>query len=73
MDWREIKSEFITTPIAAKMLGVGADKIRCAIESGELRAANFSNGQIRPRYKIHREDLAAFVKGRQVQVGSASE
>lgn len=52
----------LTSPQAAKLLGVNADKIRAWIASGELQATNvvLRRGLARPRWRITEADLAAF-------------
>jgi len=58
----------LTPPQAARILGVGADKIHLWIRSGELVAADLASpGSTRPRYRIHPDDLAAFEKSRTVR------
>ncbi|MDZ7620836.1 MAG: helix-turn-helix domain-containing protein [Patescibacteria group bacterium] len=50
----------------AKQLGVGGDKVRTWIESGEMPALNVAatKGK-RPRWRVTEEGLAAFVASRQ--------
>lgn len=55
------KYRFLTAPAAARILGCGVEYIHQCIRSGELKAANFSVGGIRPRWKIDPAELQAFV------------
>lgn len=57
------KREFFTPPEIAALLGVNSTKVLGWCRSGELRSANVSNGR-RPRYRIHRDDLQAFLASR---------
>ena len=59
----KVQKEFTTPPQVAKMFGVNVDKVRGWIESGELIAYNFSNGD-RRRLHIHKDDLDAFMRQR---------
>ena len=62
------KCKTVTPPEAARELGVHPDKITYWIASGELRASNLArdaNGR-KPRYRIMREDLEAFLASRAV-------
>jgi len=57
----------LTCPEVSKKLRIGPDKVRQLIISGELRAKNVaSRSASRPRYRITREDLAAFERARAV-------
>ena len=56
-------NRFLTPPQAAKMLGVGAEKVKAFIDRGELVAFNLSMG-IRPRWRIAPESLQAFLNSR---------
>jgi len=57
--------EWLKTADVAQELGVKPDKIRAWINSGELVAVDISEfrGQ-RPRYRIAREELNAFLERR---------
>ncbi len=61
----------LTTPQAAKLLGVNADKIRAWIACGELPAVNvvLAHGLTRPRWRIAEADLDAFKQRRAAQPG----
>ncbi len=60
-----IECEFLKPPQAARLLGVSPDSVLTWIHSGELRAANLTrtHGK-RPRWRIHRADLVAFLSRR---------
>ena len=58
----------LTPPEVARLFRVDVHKVLTWIRNGELRAVNVAarlGG--RPRYRIDREDLAAFERRRQVQ------
>jgi excisionase family DNA binding protein len=54
---------FLTPPQAAKLLGVGAEKVKAFIDRGELVAINLSMGD-RPRWRIAPDALQVFLKSR---------
>jgi excisionase family DNA binding protein len=54
----------MTPPQIAKRLGVASEKVIGWIDGGELRAVNLSAGEVRPRWRIMPEDLAAFLASR---------
>lgn len=56
----------LTPPQYAKQLGVSTSKILDWIHSGELRAINVGNGNLRPRFLIDIEDISAFENRRSV-------
>ena len=59
-------TEWLTTVDAAKELLVNADKVRSWIEAGELLASDVTIQQGgRPRWRIARRDLDAFLRRRQ--------
>ena len=49
--------EYLTPPQIAKLLGINPDKVRKWIMSGEMRAANVSDSDQRPRWRVHRDDF----------------
>ena len=58
---------FFTPPQAAKLIGVGPEKVLAWIHSGELTATNVAvdaDGE-RPRWRISEDDLAKFLFRRQ--------
>lgn len=56
---------FISPAEAARELGIAAEKVCLWIARGELRATNAAtNPTGRPRWRIHRSDLAVFLAGR---------
>lgn len=58
--------EYSTPPEAAEVLRVDPDTVRGWIESGELAASNLaSRTATRPRWRISREALEAFLAGRE--------
>lgn len=63
--------EFLTPSEVAKLLRVSYEKVLNWIRSGKLTAANLSDG-LRPRYRIERGDVEAFLRSRQVQPPQAT-
>jgi excisionase family DNA binding protein len=59
----EDKADVLTVAGVARFLGVNRGKVLGWIRSGELNAVNLSRGQ-RPRYRVSRHDLDAFMKRR---------
>ena len=58
--------EFFSPPEVARLLRVDASAVRTWIVSGELVASNLaSRGTTRPRWRISREALEAFLAGRE--------
>lgn len=57
---------YLTPPEIAKLLRVAPDKVLGWIRRAELRAVNVGNGT-RPRYRVSREALDAFLQAREVQ------
>lgn len=55
---------YLTPPEAAKIVRVSEEKIVAWIRAGKLRAANVSEGRV-PRFRIHKDDLAAFLRSRE--------
>jgi excisionase family DNA binding protein len=55
--------QFLTPPQIAKRLGVGREKVRQWIRSGELNAINISNN-VQPRHRVAESDIASFLAGR---------
>ena len=59
--------EWFSPPEVAAKFGQRPESIIAAIRTGELPAANFAaKGRTRPRYRIHRDDLEAFIRRRAV-------
>lgn len=58
-------TDFLTPPEIAKLLRVRESKVLGWIRSGRLPAINVSDGQ-RPRYRVRRADLDAFLAGQVV-------
>lgn len=54
----------MTPPEVAKQLRCRASQVLTWIRSGQLKAANLSKSS-RPRYRVHPDDLVAFLKSRQ--------
>ncbi len=55
--------ELLTPPQAARVLGIGKNKIGILINRGDIRATDMSLGTS-PRWKIRRTDLDAFIESR---------
>ena len=63
-----ISREYSTPPEIAQLLRVRVDKVRNWIARGELRASDVSERSGgRPRFRIHRDDLDAFLERRLVK------
>jgi excisionase family DNA binding protein len=62
----EALKPYRTSRAIAKLLRVSPDKVLGWIRRGELRAVNVSN-RSRPQYRVSQDDLAAFLKTREVQ------
>ena len=60
------KRSAFTPPQLGRLWGVSGNKIREWIESYKLSAVNFSEGDIRPRYRVSWEDAERFWKSRMV-------
>jgi len=58
-------SEFVTPPECARLLRIRESKVLNWIRSGRLRACNLSDGR-RPRYRVRRADLDAFLQNQAV-------
>lgn len=65
---------YMTTREVADLLGVGADKVTDWIGVGDLAAVNVAvaSGGIRPRWRISRQALEAFLGSRQSQPAATS-
>jgi excisionase family DNA binding protein len=62
-----VQREFLTPPQAAALLGVDAHKVLVWVRSGELRASDLATRRGgRPRYRIARTDIEAFLNRRSV-------
>lgn len=48
-------------------IGVGIEPVLAWIHSGQLKASNISNSPIRPRWRIAKTDLDAFLETRSNQ------
>lgn len=58
-------TEYLKPPEIANLLRVGGDSVLAWIHSGELRAIDSTMGRgQRPRWRIHRADLEAFLTRR---------
>ena len=57
---------FLTPPEIASILRVKPDKVLDWIRQGKLKAVNVGNGPRRPRYRVSKENLDAFLKLREV-------
>lgn len=56
---------YLSPPQAADLLGIAAEKVCLWIARGELRATNVATTLSgRPRWRIHRADLEAFLNSR---------
>lgn len=64
----EHEHQKLTPPEVARLFRVSNSKVLTWIRNGELRAVNVATrmGGFRPRYRIDREDIAAFERWRQV-------
>lgn len=60
----KLESTHLTVKLAAESIHVSVETILSWIASGELRAANISRSNIRPRWRISKDDLAALMKRR---------
>lgn len=58
--------DYLTPPAVARMLGCAPDSIVAYIRRGQLRAVNLGHA-IRPRWRIHRDDLRAWLDSRSNQ------
>ena len=56
--------DYLSPPEIARLLRVDHNKILLWIHRGELRAADVSLNRKRPRYKVAKTDLAAFLARR---------
>lgn len=61
----DTRPAFLTPPEVARLLRCRESKILAEIRSGRLQSINLSDGQ-RPRYRIARAALDAFLAGRAV-------
>ena len=61
-------AQYVSPPKAADILDCSPEKIIGFIKRGELRAVDLSNhpGMGKPRYRIDKDDLDAFLKTREV-------
>ena len=68
----QTKSEFLTTRQCAEMLSVDVGKIGDWIAAGDLLAVNVAtvSGGIRPRWRISRQALDAFLAARQTRTAT---
>lgn len=65
------RSEFLTPPEVARLLRVRREKVLYWVRRGELPASDLSERRGgRPRFRIARDDLDAFLERRQVPVKS---
>lgn len=63
----DIARTHITPKIGCEMLGVGIETFLSWIHSGQLKASNVSNSNTRPRWRIAKTDLNAFLEARSNQ------
>jgi excisionase family DNA binding protein len=63
---RNNEPPFLTPPEVARLLRVSPEKVYGWIRRGELRAVNVGNCS-RPRYRVSRDNLEAFLAAREVQ------
>jgi excisionase family DNA binding protein len=68
----ELAAKFYTPPEAGRLLGCGSDKVLELIRKGELKAANLSSGQQRPRWRISPADLQDLLDRRSNTVQASS-
>lgn len=68
MTKKEVERTHLTPPVVAQMLGSSPESILSLIHSGELPAVNLSQGGLRPRWRISKKDLTAFLAARSNQV-----
>jgi len=57
---------YLTPPAVGKILGVTPERVIAWIRAGKLRGINLGDGPKRPRYRIDRDDLDAFLRAREV-------
>jgi excisionase family DNA binding protein len=62
---RENEQAYLTPPEISKLLRVSPGKVLGWICCGQLRAVNVGNG-FRPRYRVSRQNLDAFLAAREV-------
>jgi len=63
---RKPRTDKLTPPQVARVLGVSPETVRGWIRSGELKAVNLADPQSpRPRYRIERDALTSFATGRE--------
>lgn len=67
----ESSAEMLDLAGAARLLSLTRQHVASLIHSGDLRGYDVSNGKI-PRWRIAREDLAAFLASRMAR-GSGSD
>jgi excisionase family DNA binding protein len=60
------EQSYLTPSEIARLLRVSSEKVLNWIRRAELKAVNVGNG-FRPRYRISRDALTAFLAGREVQ------
>ena len=57
-------------PAIAKALGVDPETVLSWIKSGQLTARRLGSGKVRPRYRVARSALEAFLKSRETTAPS---
>lgn len=57
----------LTPRLIAESMHIGTETVFRWIRSGELKAANIGNSKIKPRYRVAKTDLEAFLESRSNQ------
>ncbi len=65
--------DYLTPPQVAKELRVSPDTVRAWVASKALYAVNLGKGKVRPRIRITRESLDAFISTRSVSALAATK
>jgi excisionase family DNA binding protein len=65
--------DVLTPPKVAKVLGVDPSTVISWIQSRQLKASNVGKGGKKPRYRIQRSDLEAFMQSRQLPPAVATK
>lgn len=58
---------YLSSPKAAKYLGIGINKLMALVDAGEIVAINSSMGHQRPRWLFKVADLDGWAEGRRVE------
>ena len=63
----DIERTHISPKVGCEMVDVGIETFLGWIHSGALKASNISNSPARPRWRVAKKDLAAFLEARSNQ------